>query len=378
MSSDNTMESALTPKTLRDSMIRVGLIAFLAYSCARVFSPFLIIMLWGLILAIMLYPLQLKLANKLGGKQGRAASILVLICILVLGVPMAMLGSSFVDHINDTHTAFENNELVISQPDPSVAEWPLIGEKLHRGWSEAATNLPQFVEKYSSEIKALSKKVVAAAKSTLGTMAMFLGAFIIAGIMMAWGDSGTNAMLRIYSRFAGPVKGPLLQTLSVGTVRSVANGVLGVAFIQAILLGLGFVVADIPAASVLALIVLLVGIVQLPGAVVTLPVIAYMWTAGDGSEVSNTIFTIYLLIAGSVDGVLKPLLLGRGVDAPMPVILIGALGGMAVAGLIGLFLGAILLTLGYVIFMDWVEDNDDAALADSAQADSAQQSSASE
>jgi predicted PurR-regulated permease PerM len=188
---------------------------------------------------------------------------------------------------------------------------------------------------------------------------MFSGALIVAGIMMAWGASGTDAMRRILIRLAGPVKGPQLQGLSVATVRSVVTGVLGVAFIQALLLGAGFFFSGTPAPGVLALIVLLIGIMQLPALVVSLPVIAYLWLGGDLSIMLKIIFTLYLLVAGMADNVLKPMLLGRGVDVPMPVVLIGALGGMVAGGFIGLFLGAVLLAVGYEIFMDWVNSVED-------------------
>jgi predicted PurR-regulated permease PerM len=186
---------------------------------------------------------------------------------------------------------------------------------------------------------------------------MFSVALIIAGIMMAYGQPGTGASRNIYHKFTNdPESGERLFNLSVATIRSVAVGVVGVAFIQALLLGVGFYFAGIPAAGLLAIVVLIIGILQLPALVITLPVIGYLWWAGD-STISNILFTIYLLIAGAADGFLKPMLLGRGVEAPMPIILIGALGGMASFGLLGLFIGAVLLALAYIIFMEWVDQS---------------------
>ena len=150
-----------------------------------------------------------------------------------------------------------------------------------------------------------------------------------------------------------------MQHLSTETVRSVANGVIGVAVVQALLLGLGFAMAGVPGAGILAVIALLLAIAQLPVALISLPVIGYLWWLGDGSTASNIAFSAYLIIAGMVDNVLKPMLLSRGVDAPMPIILLGALGGMMASGIIGLFLGAVLLTVGYKVFMEWVEEPGD-------------------
>ena len=131
------------------------------------------------------------------------------------------------------------------------------------------------------------------------------------------------------------------------------------AFIQAIIVGLALLVAGVPFAGILAMIALLLGIAQVPALIVTLPAIGYIWASGDYSTGMATMHTIILVIAGMADNVLKPLLLGRGVDAPMPVILFGALGGMASAGIVGMFVGATLLAMGYQIFMTWVADNEE-------------------
>jgi len=366
MHSDNETDSELTTKTFMDAMIRIGLIVFLAILCFRVFSPFVAILLGGLILSIILYPLHQRLTKRLGGRQGRASILLVVVGCVLLGVPLWMLGNSSARHIRHVHTAFENDELIVMQPDPRVAEWPLIGEKFYRAWSDAVTNLPKYVEMYRVQIREITRWTVSTAGNAFGSLFMFLGTFILAGIMMAWGKPGSNAMQRVLCRVAGPVKGAELWALSVATVRSVAAGVLGVAFIQALLFGIGFILAGVPAAGVLALIVLLICILQLPAVIVAVPVIICVWSVGDASVLANIFYTLYFLFAGLCDNVLKPLLLGRGVDAPMPVILIGALGGMVSGGFIGLFLGAILLAIGYQVFMDWVEDAEDRRAADPA------------
>ena len=285
--------------------------------------------------------------------------MLVLVGLLFIGLPVIMLGSSFASHLQGFHNTFVNEGVSLRSPPPSVAEWPVIGEKVHKAWSSAASDLPAFLQKIEPQLKNFSKKVLSTALNTAGGIFMFLAALIIAGIMMAYGDSGSGAIQRIINRFTGSERGVHLQKLSTATIRSVAMGVVGVAFIQALLLGIGFVLADVPAAGVLAMIVMLLGIMQLPALIVSLPAIAWLWWAGDASTVSNVIFTIYLLVAGMADNVLKPLLLGRGVDVPMPIILLGALGGMVSSGIIGLFVGAVILAVGYRVFMDWVEESEE-------------------
>ena len=253
---------------------------------------------------------------------------------------------------------------LIPQPDERVAARPVVGEQVYGAWKAAATNLQGFVEANRDAVAAVAKRVVAAAKNAATGVLMFLASLIVAGIMMAWGQSGGAALRRIICRVAGPEKGADLHQLSIMTVRSVAAGVIGVAFIQALILGVGFIFAGVPAAGVLALIVMILGIMQLPALVVSLPVVAWIWVSGDASTISNIVWSIYLILGGAADNVLKPLLLGRGVDAPMPVILLGAIGGMLSAGIVGLFIGSVLLAVGYELFMEWVGDEEPSAQTD--------------
>ena len=354
---DATLRKFLS-RDLTETLIRVGLIAFLVVMCIRVFAPFAGLVVWGLILAIALEPLHGRLAARLGGRQGVAATVMVLSGLLLLGVPTVMLGSSFASHLHDVYAAVDSGTLAIQPPDPGVAEWPIVGARLYEAWNSAATNLPAFVNENQELLRNLSRQVLAAAASTAGAILLFLGAMIVAAIMMAYTESGSHTIRRIFCRLTDPVRGPGLQKLATATVRSVAAGVIGVAFIQSILLGMGFLLAGIPAAGVLALIVMLIGIVQIPALLVSLPAVAYLWWSGDGSTTSNIVFTIYLVVAGMADNVLKPLMLGRGVDAPMLVILIGAIGGMVTGGIIGLFIGGVLLAVSYQLFMEWVNESE--------------------
>lgn len=356
MQIDNATVRKLVSRDLMDLLIRVGVIAFVVYQCVHIIGPFGGLLLWALILAVALYPLHQRLAKRLGERQGLTAAVMVLIGLLLIGGPTVMLGSSFVTQVHSAYTSFEAHGIQLSPPAPSIAEWPLIGEKVYEAWAAAATDTTAFLKKIEPQIMQIYKPILTYAANTLVGVLLFLAALIVAGIMMAYGESGDRAMQRVMTRVAGERKGPRLHRLSTATIRSVATGVIGVAFVQALLLGIGFVMADVPAAGVWALIALLLGIAQLPATLVSLPVLVYIWWAGDASTTMNVVFTVYLLVAGLADNVLKPMLLGRGVDAPMPVILIGALGGMVSAGMIGLFTGAVLLAVGYQVFMGWVDE----------------------
>ena len=357
---DNDTNAALRQlfsHDMLDVLVKVGLIALMAIVCFRIFAPFMNLLLWGLILGVALYPLQQKIAGGPEGKQGRAASLLVVGTILLIGAPTVMIASSFATHIYDVVEAFSTNLVEVPVPEESVAEWPVIGERVYAAWSAAAADLPAYLETLQPQLGELSATVLSAAAGAMGNVLFFLGALIVGGIVMAFGQSGAGATERILCKLTSTKHGPRLHKLITATIRSVATGVIGVAFIQAILLGIGFVLAGIPAAGLLAIIVMIVGIIQLPAAIISLPAIGYLWWAG-GDTTMNIVWSIYLLIAGMADNVLKPILLGRGVEAPMPVILIGALGGMVSAGIVGLFIGAVALAVGYELFMDWVNQPD--------------------
>jgi predicted PurR-regulated permease PerM len=373
MQTDYSTFQKLLSKNFTDAMIRIGLIVFLVVMCFRIFAPFANLMLWAVILAITLYPLHQRLAKTLKGRQGRAAALLVVAGILLIAGPTVMIGGDFAKYVHKVYTAYENDSITIKQPNPKVADWPLIGKRVYKSWSMAANNLPVFLKENKGQLENISKRVLSAAANTAGTLLLFVGAFIIAGVMMAFGEPGSINMQNIFNRLAGKERGSQLQSLSTATVRSVASGVIGVAFIQTLLLGVGFIMAGIPAAGVLAVIVMLLGIMQLPALLISLPAIAYLWWLGDASTVSNIFFSIYFVAAGMADNVLKPILLGRGVDAPMPIILLGALGGMVSSGIIGMFVGAVLLAVGYQVFMEWVDYVDEGEGAEMVQAESADQ-----
>ena len=331
-----------------DMFIKFGLILALGSFCFTVFSPFMNMMLWALILAVTLYPLHQRFAARLGGKQGKASTLLVLLGVLLIVAPTVVMVSSLGDSVSSLVDKVNNNTLVIPAPSADIADIPLVGAKLHAVWLKASVDLPSLIVSYKPQLGDLAKKVVGILASMGGGLLGFVFSFIVAGIMMAWGAPGAASADRIAMRITDERKGLALTKLCTSTIRAVAQGVIGVAFIQALLAGIVMMLAGIPA--------LILGIAQVPVILVTAPAIAYMWSTGDHGTAVNIIYSVLLIVAGMADNVLKPLLLGRGVDAPMPVVLLGALGGRAASGILGMFIGATLLSIGYRIFMAWVNE----------------------
>jgi len=341
-------------RSLLDVLIKAGLIAILALTCYEIFRPFLSLMLWGLILGVTFYPLHCRLRDKLGQRDGTVAALIVLVAFLLLMVPIYLLGVSMVQSAHGALDLMRSGDWHIPRPNASVASWPLVGPPLYDIWQQASVNLTSLVKQLLPHVQGVGMHLLGTVAGVGAGFLLFLAAVIVAGIFMAYGESGQRSAVQIATRISGPDRGPQIAQLCTATIRAVAQGVVGIAFIQMLLVGVGFVLMGIPGAGLLALLVLLLGIMQLPVLLITLPVIGYVF-ATEGVTAGTLVFAVYSFVAGMADNVLKPLLLGRGVDVPMPVILIGALGGMVTGGIIGLFIGPVVLAVGYMLFWHWVD-----------------------
>ena len=346
---------------LLHSFLRFGLLAVLGLACLQIVMPFASIVLWALILAVTLQPTNQWLSRQPGLGPRSAPLFIVLLGLLLLGGPVALLASSFVEFGRDFLGSYRLGDTVITAPPASVANWPVIGEPLFAAWTQAADSVADLVRQYEEFFKTALRQVAGAIGSTFATLIILLLSLALAGIFLAYSEAGELQMRRISRALAGSDQGIELLELATATIRSVVVGVIGVAFIQALLLGLGFLFAGIPAAGILALIVLVLGVLQLPILIITVPVLFWLWGVNDHATWVNAVLTLWIGLASISDSILKPLLLGRGLIVPMPVILIGALGGFVSMGFVGLFLGAVILAVGFQLFMAWVDRESQAA-----------------
>lgn len=347
----------LISRKLMDVFLKVGFVVFLLVECYFIFKPFLRLMLWSIILAVALYPLHALVARKMGGREGRAAVVLILAILVGVLVPATLLAISFADSSAEFVSRVRAGTFQVPAPPAAVAGWPLVGQKLHAFWLSAHTDLGAVIAKFEPKIYAVTKTILGYATDAGTGMLKFLVALMVAGIWMAYAGPAHGAAAAISGKMLGPERGATLIRISTTTIRAVAQGVIGIACVQALLLGAGFILAGVPAAGILALLILILGIAQIPATLIVLPTILYVFYTKESTSVA-VMFAVYSLVAGSADNVLKPLVLGRGTDAPMPVILLGALGGMAAEGIIGLFLGSVMLALGYQLLMAWAYAGD--------------------
>jgi len=329
-----------------NTAIRIGFIALLLVWSFEIIKPFILPVLWGLIIAVAIYPLHLRFSKLLGGKKKLSAIFITIIFLALLIAPSLLIVDSIASSLQDIVELIKNGKSIIPPPTDNVQDWKFIGKPIYDIWMLASTNIGDLFIRFAPQLKEFAPSLLSGITSLGGTIIMFLISIIIGGALLTKDKFAEKSAKSIFTTLLGE-HGEGFVALSVATIRSVVQGVLGVALIQALLAGIGFWAIDMPAAGLWTLLIMIVAIIQLPASLVLLPLIIYSFSyAGTTPAV---IFTIWSLIVGLSDNILKPMLLGRGVDVPMLAILLGALGGMMMSGIIGLFVGAVVLALSYKV-----------------------------
>jgi predicted PurR-regulated permease PerM len=340
-----------TETNIYDTSIRLLFLALIMGWCLMILVPFTSIMLWGFILGIAFMPLHSKLAKMMGGKASLSSLILVLACLAIFIIPGWFFLDALIDNVKELRTRFLDGSLKLPPPpSASVKTWPVIGEKLYEIWYLASTDLGATAIKYKSELVGVGGKIAKGILSVGGGIFQLLVALIIAGVLLAIQDTG-EAVRKVVRKLAGE-RGDEFTDIIKMTVGNVVKGVLGVAFLQAILVGIGFFLAGVPYAGIWTLLVFLLAVLQIPAALVVIPVAVYLFS--ERSTGAAIMWTVFLLLGGLSDNILKPILLGKGAPVPMLVIFLGVIGGFMLSGFIGLFTGAIVMSIGYKLFIVWI------------------------
>jgi predicted PurR-regulated permease PerM len=348
--SGNARDKAYFNRTI-EMLIRLGVVAILVVYCYQIVRPFVIPVVWGVIIAVAMHPTFARLRAALGDRNGLAATLLTLFTLTVLLIPTAMLSETLVVGAHGIAKSLYAGTLVIPLPPESVASWPLVGERLAQFWHLASTNLQEALSRIGPRLQPVAKWLLSAVTGGGIALLQFVAAIIVAGVIVAHDAAGKRVAQAIAARLADERGNELLE-LARATIRSVARGIIGVALIQSLLAGMGFLVMGVPGAGLWALICLLLAVVQVGIFPVTIPVLIYVFATAD--TLPAILFLVWSILIGMLDNVLKPLLLGRGVNVPMLVIFIGAIGGFLASGIIGLFLGSVILVLGYQLFLAWL------------------------
>ncbi len=337
-----------------DTIISLFLVFLIIAWCLLIMLPFVYIMLWGLILGLAFMPLHKSLTKLMGGKPKLASTIIVLISLAIIIIPSIMFMDSAIDGVKEIRSAYQAGTLTIPPPSEKVKSWPIIGEKIYGIWLSGSNDLENFVIKYKEQLAGIGSKVANGVISATSGMLQLIGAVIIAGILLVIGGAG-EGIRKFFRKVAGD-RGDEFADVAKMTVGNVVRGVLGVAIIQSFLIGIGFLLAGVPFAGLWTLLVLMFAILQIPPTLVVLPIVAYLFS--EMNTMPAVLWSIYLFAGGLSDNILKPILLGKGAPVPMLVIFIGVVGGFILSGFIGLFTGAIVMSIGYKLFIAWVNSAD--------------------
>lgn len=338
-----------------ESLIHIGLIILLVAASLMILAPFMIILIWGVIIAVAQFPLFKKSVNALGNKKTLTAVLFTFAGLTAIIIPSLMLAESSATGYQYLLKVFEEGRLTIPPPTENVKEWPLIGENLYSIWVQASNNLLELLSKYNGQYSEQVKDFVGWLLKTLTSIGLtflqFIVSIIIAGALLAKADMGAETAKEFAKRLVGDNAENFINLIT-GTIRSVVQGILGIALLQAFASAILLIIFNVPMPGLWALFVLILATVQLSPLLIMAPISIYVFSVLDTTPA--IVFTVSAVLIGSIDNLLKPLLLGRGVDIPMLVILLGAIGGMLAFGILGLFVGAVVLAVSYKLMMAWL------------------------
>jgi predicted PurR-regulated permease PerM len=342
-----------TTRKIIDLIIRIGALFLLLGMCFRILEPFVTPIVWAIVMAIALEPLFKLLRNRLGGRTTLPAIIVTALMLAVLIVPSVSLMIAAGGGIKNLASQVKGGNLQIPPPPESVKSYPIVGSPLYDMWNDASTNIGDIANEYKEELIKIGERLLTLVASTGKGLLLLIISILISGILLAHSKRAANFGHAFFYRLAGR-RGKQMALVAEVTIRNVARGILGVSFIQALLAGIGMFIAGVPLAGLWTLLALILSIIQIGMLPISLGVVIYAWMSM--STTAAILLTLWMAFVGVIDNILKPIMLGRGAPVPMVIVFLGAIGGFLYSGFIGLFTGAIILSLGYELFTAWVKE----------------------
>jgi len=341
--------------TFVELAIRVGALGLVLYWTLILVSPFITIVIWSAVLTVALYPTFEWMALRLGGRRRLAAVLITILSLLVVIGPATWLALGLVESLRMISERIDLSTLALPAPPTAVKDWPLIGDYVYQFWDLASTNLEEAAAKIVPYLKPVGTRLLGiAADAGTGILKFFVG-IIVAGFLFAPAPSIVGAVKKFLRRLT-PDRGEEFANLAGATIRAVSRGVIGISVLQALLAGIGLMIAGVPGASLITSAVLIFGIIQIGPTIILAPVVIWSWTAMEPAMA--LLFTAYMVPVNLLDNVLKPIVMGRGLKTPMLVILIGVLGGTLAYGITGLFLGPIILAVIWELLVVWIREDE--------------------
>ena len=336
-----------------DLLIKLAVVGFICIWCFILLKPFVILILWATILAVALYPFFEQLKNRIGGRKNLSATLIALVCMGIIIGPVAFLAKTLVDNVNSLIDGILSGSLILPPPPDFIETVPFFGAYIDNIWELASVNIIDALNQLEPEIKQLATYLIPITANISIGLLQFLLSIVISAFLMINAKSLSKKVTRFITRIT-PDKGEAFIVLASSTLRNIVRGVIGIAVIQTLVVAIGLFVSGIPSAGLLTFVCLILTIIQIGPGLIVFPSIIFVWMT------MNTfvalVYTIWMVLATLIDNFLKPILMARGLSIPMIIILVGVFGGTIAHGIIGLFIGPVVLALGYELLRVWIDD----------------------
>jgi predicted PurR-regulated permease PerM len=346
-------EDHSAPGDITHATLLVLFIALLVVLTFWVLSPFLTSLLWAVVVCITIWPILLRLDGFLGGRRGAAVAVITVTILLLVFVPVTLALATIVNNATNITAEIKSFESVaLPSPPAWLDRIPFGGDRMAAEWSRfVALDAQQRSAELTPYIQTALQWFVLQAGSVGRILIQFLLAAIISAIGFAKGEAVRDGILGFAARLGGQ-QGRDTATLAARTIRGVVLGVVVTALIQSAIAGTGLFIAGVPAAGLLTAVVLFLCLAQLGPLLVVIP--AVIWLFWSGRTVSGTTLLVIGVIAGTLDNIVRPVLIKRGADLPLLLIFAGVIGGLIAFGIIGLFIGPVVLSVAYTLLATWV------------------------
>lgn len=348
MSTNSPVSRDITHTTL--AVIFIGMLLAASFWILR---PFLMAIIWAELIVVSTWPVMLRLERRFSGRRGPAVAVMTIGLLLVFFVPLTLALLTIFGNVEQISTRVREFVALTASPPPGwVEKIPLAGGKISEKWRELSALSPEArAELAIPYARRLLQWFLAQAGSMGGMLVNFLLTVIIAGIFFAKGEVVGRGMMSFAKRLAG-ANGEEVVLLAAKATRGVALGVVLTAFVQAAIAGIGLAISGIPAVALLTAIIFMLCLAQLGPALILIP--AVIWLYAEGSPLLGTVLLIVAVVAQLIDNVLRPLFIKRGAALPLTMVFAGVIGGLIAFGIVGLFIGPVVLAITYTLLKAWV------------------------
>lgn len=333
-----------------DRLIRIFLIVAITLWSFQLILPFIGLMAWGLIMAVALYPVFDCLRFRLGNRPILAATIITLLSLLVVVGSIVVLTNNMVESLGVIITRLHSEEQIIPQPPESVSTWPIIGDYLHNIWSYTSSNLGEAIKKYSATLVKAGSFTLSLLASKGIELISFILSVIFSGYLLAKAANMLDSVRKLAKR-VHPERGSTFLEIMKDIILNVSRGVIGFSLLQSLIFGLLLLFMGIPGAGLITFLGLILCIAQIGLVPLVIPIA--IWLFFTKSFAFALIFTLLMVLTLFVDN-LKPFVMARGLRTPLIVIFTGVIGGLLLHGVIGVFIGPVVLAIFYELVYHWI------------------------